>query len=79
MLTLTISMAKEGTKFVVIMKDTDNDVSKTINVTNCQDSITSAQVNAFVAAYGNEYTSGTWALSTCYYEDTVHRGLGTNA
>ena len=69
-------MAAVGTKFTMILKDSDNDVNKTINVANCQDSITAAQVNAFVSAYGNEYTSGTWALGTCYYEDISHRGLG---
>ena len=70
-------MAAEGTKFAIIFRDTDTGVSKTINIANCQDSITAAQVNTFREEYNGAYGTS-YALGTCYYEDVTHRGLGTN-
>ena len=70
-------MAKEGTKFTMILRDNDSGDTKTINVTNPNDSITAAQVSTFVDEYGGVYTNGTWALGTCYYEDVTHRAISS--
>lgn len=70
-------MASVGTKFTMILRDSDSGNTKTINVTNPNDTITAAQVNTFVEEYDGVYTNGTWALGTCYYEDVTHRPLSS--
>lgn len=69
-------MAVEGTRFYMEITGTESG-KKTISVANPQDSITMAQVNAFLAAFNAVYPTETFTLSTCYYQDVENRALSS--
>ena len=67
-------MAAVGTTFVVEMADTTNTMRKTVNITNPQDSITSAQVATFGSNYA-DFTGIDYRVKDCYYQTVTHNSI----
>ena len=67
-------MATAGTTFVITLADSTNTLRKTVNVTDPQDSITSAQVATFGSNYA-EFTGVDYSVKDCYYQTVTHTGI----